>query len=128
MCYFSGAQVRDIARKLPCLVCPSGNYRLLIIQAGSDEVAERSLRVIKRNFRALVQRGRRPAWLNRKLILRFQEKKRVYLLWKKGQKSWGEYKKVASIYREKIGKAKNYHELYLAPSFIGCGGEHDFLN
>lgn len=29
--------------------------------------------------------GRRPAWLNRELSLRLQEKKKVYHLWKKGQ-------------------------------------------
>ena len=27
---------------------------------------------------------RRPAWMNRELFLRLQEKKRIYLLWKKG--------------------------------------------
>lgn len=46
VCYLPGAQVRDTARKLPCLVCPSDNYCLLIVQAGSDEAAERSLRAI----------------------------------------------------------------------------------
>ena len=30
------------------------------------------------------RRGRRPAWMNRELFLRLQEKKRIYLLWKKG--------------------------------------------
>jgi len=28
-------------------------------------------------------RGRRPVWMNRELFLRLQEKKRIFLLWKK---------------------------------------------
>ena len=28
---------------------------------------------------------RRPVWMNRELFLRLQEKKRIYLLWKKGR-------------------------------------------
>ena len=47
--------VRDILRKLPRLICPSDYYPLLIVQAGSDEDSEKSLRTIKRNFRALGQ-------------------------------------------------------------------------
>ena len=42
-------------RKLPTLVWPSDYYPLLIFQVGSDEVATRSLRAIKRDFRALGQ-------------------------------------------------------------------------
>ena len=30
------------------------------------------------------RRGRRSVWMNRELFLRLQEKKRIYLLWKKG--------------------------------------------
>ena len=33
--------------------------------------------------------GRRPAWMNREVFLKLQEK-RIYLLWKKGQATWGE--------------------------------------
>ena len=40
-------------RKLPTLVWPSDYYPLLIFQVGSDEVAIRSPRAIKRDFRAL---------------------------------------------------------------------------
>ncbi|KFW72624.1 hypothetical protein AS28_04863, partial [Pygoscelis adeliae] len=53
VCCLPGARVRDIIRKLPDLVRPSDYYPLLVIQAGSDEVAERSPAVIKRDFRAL---------------------------------------------------------------------------
>ena len=53
MCCLPGARVRDISRRLPGLIRPSDYYPLLIIQAGSDEVAERSLRAIKKDFRGL---------------------------------------------------------------------------
>ena len=52
------------------------------------------------------QQGRRPAWMNREHFLRLQEKKRVYLLWKKGQTTWGEFKETVRICREEIRKGK----------------------
>jgi len=48
-----GAWVRDVARKLPGLVRPSDSYTLLVVQVGGDEIAERSPKAIKRDFRAL---------------------------------------------------------------------------
>ena len=51
--------------------------------------------------------------MNRELLLRLQEKKRVYLLWKKGQTTQKEYK-VAKMCREKIRRAKAQLELKLA--------------
>jgi len=48
-----GARVRHISRKLPGLTPPSDSSPLLIVQAGSDEVADRSLRAIKNDFRGL---------------------------------------------------------------------------
>ena len=56
---------------------------------------------------------RRPAWMNRELFLRLQEKKRIYLLWKKGRATRKEYKEV-KMCREKIRKAKAQLELNLA--------------
>ena len=53
VCCVPGAQVRDISRKLPSLICPSYYYPLLIVQASSDEVADRSLRTIRNDFRGL---------------------------------------------------------------------------
>ena len=41
--------VRDIARRLPRLICPD-YYPLLIVQAGSEEVGEKSLKAIKDDF------------------------------------------------------------------------------
>ena len=42
VCCLPGARVRDISRKLPSLIRNSDYYPLLIVQAGSDEVAEKS--------------------------------------------------------------------------------------
>ena len=53
MCCLPGTWVRDISSKLPSLICPSDYYPLLIVQAGSDEVADRSLGTIKNDFRGL---------------------------------------------------------------------------
>ena len=53
VCCLPGAWVRDITRKLPDLVCPSHYYPLVIIQAGRDEIADRSLKAIKSDFRGL---------------------------------------------------------------------------
>jgi len=55
LCCLPRAQVRDISGKLPGLIRPSDYYPLLIIQAGSDEIAEKSLRSIKKDFRGLGQ-------------------------------------------------------------------------
>ena len=53
VCCFPGARVKDITRKLPSLVRPSDYYPLLLFRVGGDEVATRSPRAIKRDFRAL---------------------------------------------------------------------------
>ncbi|EOA97796.1 PDZ and LIM domain protein 5, partial [Anas platyrhynchos] len=53
VCCLPGARVRDVARKLPNLVRPSDYYPLLIIQAGTDDIDNRSLKAIKRDFRGL---------------------------------------------------------------------------
>lgn len=52
------------------------------------------------------QKGRRLAWLNRELLLRLQEKKRVYLLWKEEQATRGEHKEVPMICRRKLERLK----------------------
>ena len=53
-------------------------------------------------------------WMNRELLLRLWKKKRVYVLWKKGQATWGDYKEVAKVCREEVRKAKAQLELRLA--------------
>ena len=57
--------------------------------------------------------------MNRELFLRLQEKKRIYLLWKKGRATWKEYKEVVKMCREKIRKAKAQLELNLAAEVKG---------
>lgn len=53
VCCLPGTRVRDIARKLPRLVWPSDCYTLLIVQAGSDDIEERSLKAMKQGIRGL---------------------------------------------------------------------------
>ena len=62
---------------------------------------------------------RRPVWMNREIFLRLQEKKRIYLLWKKGRATQKEYKEVVKICREKIRQAKARLELNLAARVKG---------
>ncbi|KFV65520.1 hypothetical protein N307_00492, partial [Dryobates pubescens] len=52
VCSLPGAQVRDIARRIPKLIHPSDYYPLLVIQAGRDEIDKKGTRAIK-EFRAL---------------------------------------------------------------------------
>ncbi|PKU48587.1 rna-directed dna polymerase from mobile element jockey-like [Limosa lapponica baueri] len=60
------------------------------------------------------RQGRRPAWLNRDLLLDLRNKRRVYNLWKRGQASHEDYKEVVKLCREKIRRAKEQLELNLA--------------
>jgi len=53
VCCLPGAWISDITSRIPSLVCPSDYYSLLIVQAGSNDVAERTVRAIKRDFREL---------------------------------------------------------------------------
>ena len=53
VCCLPGARVKDVARRIPRLICPSDYYPLLIVQAGSEEVGEKSLKAIKDDFRQL---------------------------------------------------------------------------
>ena len=57
--------------------------------------------------------GRAPAWMNRELFLRLQEKRRTLFLWKKGWEIQGEYREVLRICREKIRRVKTQPELNL---------------
>ena len=54
-CCLPWTQVRDVSRKLPSLILPSDYYPLLIVQASSNEVAEKSLKTIKKDFQGLGQ-------------------------------------------------------------------------
>ncbi|KAK4828902.1 hypothetical protein QYF61_001460 [Mycteria americana] len=59
-------------------------------------------------------RGRRPAWLNRELLLRLRKRRRVYHFWKKGQATQEEYRDLVKSCRERIRKTKAQLELNLA--------------
>ena len=52
--------------------------------------------------------------MNQELLLNLWKKKRVCVLWKKGQATWGDYKEVAKVCREEVRKAKAQLELRLA--------------
>ena len=54
VCCLPGARVRDIKRKITSLVRPSDYYPLLVIQAGINEVVERSLKSLKKDFTGVV--------------------------------------------------------------------------
>ena len=47
------------------------------------------------------KRGRRPAWLNRELLMELKRKKKLYDLWKQGQASQEDHKAVVCICRQK---------------------------
>ena len=53
LCCLPGAHIRDITRKVPGLVCSSDYCPLLIVQVGIDEIAQGSLRAIKKDVRGL---------------------------------------------------------------------------
>ena len=55
VCCLPGAWVRDTSKNLSGLICPSDYYPLLIVQASNSKVTERSLRIIKKDFRGLQQ-------------------------------------------------------------------------
>lgn len=57
------------------------------------------------------RRGRILLWMNWELLLRLQKKKRIYVLWKQGQATLGDYKEVAKVFREEARKAKDQLKL-----------------
>ena len=50
------------------------------------------------------RRGRRLVWMSQEQLLRLRKKKRIYVLWKKGQATWGDYKEIAKVCREEVRK------------------------
>jgi len=52
VCCLPGAQVRDVARNITCLVKTSDYYPLPVFHTGNEEVVKRSSPVIKRDFKA----------------------------------------------------------------------------
>jgi len=60
------------------------------------------------------QGGRRPAWLNKELLVELRWKRKVHGMWKEGQATWEEYRNVTRACRDAMRKAKAYLELNLA--------------
>ncbi|GAB0203202.1 hypothetical protein GRJ2_002785800 [Grus japonensis] len=60
------------------------------------------------------RQGRRPAWLNRDLLLELRRKKKVYACWKQGQAMREDYRDAARLCGERIRAAKAQLELKLA--------------
>jgi len=58
--------------------------------------------------------GRRPAWLNKKLLAEIRWKRRVHGMWKEGQATWEEYRNVVRACRDETRKVKAHPELKLA--------------
>jgi len=58
--------------------------------------------------------GRRPAWLNKELLVELWWKTKVHGTWKEGQAPWEEYRKVVKACRNATRKAKVHLELNLA--------------
>ncbi len=65
-------------------------------------------------YRKVSHRGIRPVWVSQELLLRLRKKKRVYVLWKKGQATRRDYREFAKVCREEAWKAKAEPELRLA--------------
>lgn len=61
-----------------------------------------------------IKQGRKPACLNRELLLELGQKKKIYYLWKEGLASWEEDRAAVHIYREETRKAKAQLDLMLA--------------
>jgi len=58
--------------------------------------------------------GRRPAWLNKEILVEIRWKRKVRGMWKEGQATWEEYKNVVRACRDVTRKAKTHLELELA--------------
>ncbi|XP_062425881.1 uncharacterized protein LOC134137198 [Rhea pennata] len=60
------------------------------------------------------KRGRRPAWVNKELLAKFRQKKKVHRMWKRGQATWENYRNAVRVCRDAARKAKAQLELSLA--------------
>ncbi|XP_053905560.1 uncharacterized protein LOC128849191 [Cuculus canorus] len=67
-------------------------------------------------FRKRSRRGEKPAWWSREISRCVNNKKKLYVLWRKGQASWVDYREEVRSCREKIRRAKAQLEIKLAKS------------
>jgi len=58
--------------------------------------------------------GKRPAWMNKELLVEIKWKRKIHGMWKEGQTTWEEYRNVVRAYRDATRKAKAHLELNLA--------------
>ncbi|KAK4818026.1 hypothetical protein QYF61_004150 [Mycteria americana] len=58
--------------------------------------------------------GKRPAWLNRDLLVKLKSKREMHRQWKQGRETWEEYRDTAQMCRDGVRKAKVQLELNLA--------------
>jgi len=58
--------------------------------------------------------GRRPAWLDKELLVEIRWKRKVYGMWKEGKATWKEYRNVVRVCRDATRKATAHLELKLA--------------
>jgi len=58
--------------------------------------------------------GKRPAWMNKELLVELRWKRKAHGMWKEGQATWEEYRNVVRACRDATRKAKAHLELKLA--------------
>ena len=58
--------------------------------------------------------GKRQAWLNQHLLVKWKSKKKMHRQWKQGQVTWEEYRVAARLCGDEVRKAKAQLELDLA--------------
>ncbi|KGL78095.1 hypothetical protein N309_02912, partial [Tinamus guttatus] len=63
--------------------------------------------------------GRRPAWMGKELLGKLNKKKSTYIMWKKGQATWEEYRNIVRECRDAMRKAKARLELELVRDVRG---------
>ncbi|KFZ67747.1 hypothetical protein N338_13227, partial [Podiceps cristatus] len=72
--------------------------------------------------------GKRPAWLNRDLLVKLKGKKEMHRQWKQGQGSWEEYRDASQLCRDGVRKAKAWLELTLARDAKNSKGSYKYVS
>ncbi|KFP96141.1 hypothetical protein N329_05204, partial [Haliaeetus albicilla] len=63
--------------------------------------------------------ARRPAWINKVLLVKLKHKEKGHRGWKQGQVAWEEYREIVQAARDQVRKAKDLIELNLARDVEG---------
>jgi len=64
-------------------------------------------------YSKLGKEGKRPAWLNRDLLVKLEGTKKMHRQWKQGEVSWEEHRVAAKLCMDKARKTKVHLELDL---------------